>query len=414
MIDITPTGYGHDVSGALWNPITETLWTCENNPGVVRRSTFDEGLNTWIVNQSWVIGGDIEAITQRGFNDPTIFVGVERDENNHRLIREYETSGFSLIREWDLITMLSGSSNNGLEALTFVPDSSLAAMQFVDSSGVAYDSSQYGTGGLFFAGHQNSGDIYVFDLDRSTTGTDLAHVHVTTLPTGENEIAALEFDRTNGLLYAWHDASIDLLQVFGPGCCGTFTSVTQFDNPFCCNWNIEGLALVGNDGCGTSGRSLLFTRDQGGATDPSLYQDLEFPCDCNGNAVADPIDISSAFSTDMNQNGIPDECEPLTTSIQQPNRGSTGSTLHSNEPNPFNPSTVIAFDLAVGGEVTLSIYDVTGRRVRHLLNRSLPAGSHKVAWDGTDGKGRQAAGGVYLYRIEAGQFTQTRRMVLLK
>lgn len=414
LVEFAPAGYGHDVSGAVWDPLTETLWTCEDGPGFVRRASFDSVLATWVVEQSWEPGGDIEAITLREFDGTSIFVGIEQDNDSHRLIREYLISGFSLVREWDLLAMLPGSSNSGLEALTFIADSSLAAMHFVDSSDVAYESSQFGTGGLFFAGHQATGEIFVFDLDRSGMGTDLPHVHVTTISTGQDEIAALEFDRTNGLLYAWHDGSIDMLQVFQPDCCGHFTSLAQFDNPFCCNWNMEGLALAGNDECGVAGRSLVLIRDQPDTGDPSLYEDIQFPCDCNGNAIADPIDIASGFSTDANLNGVPDECDPTAISTPAAAIPPGGLALRGNEPNPFNPRTVIAFAMPREGHALLSIYDVTGRHMRTLLNRSISAGNHEVSWDGIDEKGRPAAPGIYLYRIEAEGLVETRRMVLLK
>ena len=85
--DVTPSGFGHDVSGAVWNPLSATLWTCENDPGVVRKSSFDTGSSQWIVDQSWSPGGDIEGITLRDFDETTVFLGVERDSNDDRLIR---------------------------------------------------------------------------------------------------------------------------------------------------------------------------------------------------------------------------------------------------------------------------------------------------------------------------------------
>lgn len=279
-VDVTPADFGHDVSGAVWNPVTARLWTCENNPGVVRRSRLDAG--AWIVEQSWQIGDDVEAIAIAGWSDATVFVGIERFNGNHRLIREYDVSGTTpvLLRQWDLAAMQFGPDNDGLEALTFVPDASLAAMNFIDMHGMPYPSSQGGAGGLFFAGHQINGDIYVFDLDRQSTGTGLANAHVATIDTGQNEIAGLEFDRSAGLLYAWHDASINRLQVFGSDGAGRFVARALYDNPFCCDWSIEGIALADSSECAGHTRSLLFTRDQSGSNDPSLYADAAFPCDC--------------------------------------------------------------------------------------------------------------------------------------
>jgi hypothetical protein len=88
--------------------------------------------------------------------------------------------------------------------------------------------------------------------------------------------------------------------------------------------------------------------------------------------------------------------------------------LHPNEPNPFNPQTTIRFSLQSDGPTRLEVFDVAGRRVTTLVNASLGAGPHRVTWNGTDAGGRAVASGVYLYRLESGDFEQTRRMLLLK
>jgi flagellar hook assembly protein FlgD len=88
--------------------------------------------------------------------------------------------------------------------------------------------------------------------------------------------------------------------------------------------------------------------------------------------------------------------------------------LHQNYPNPFNPTTTISYDLPEQAQVTLGIYDLLGKQLKTLVNQSQDAGSKTAIWDGTDGLGRSVSAGVYLYRIKAGEFTQTRKMVLLK
>jgi hypothetical protein len=90
------------------------------------------------------------------------------------------------------------------------------------------------------------------------------------------------------------------------------------------------------------------------------------------------------------------------------------TTLGQNYPNPFNPSTRIAFGLATRGHVRLCIYDASGRLVRTLVDESRAAGRYEEAWDGRDGHGHAAASGIYLYRLDAGAFTETRKMVLLR
>ena len=88
--------------------------------------------------------------------------------------------------------------------------------------------------------------------------------------------------------------------------------------------------------------------------------------------------------------------------------------LHPSQPNPFNPRTEIRYELPADGSVSLTVYDVTGRQVRVLVNESKQAGVHSASWDGTDSQGRALASGVYFYRLEALGFSQTRRMTLVK
>ena len=84
-------------------------------------------------------------------------------------------------------------------------------------------------------------------------------------------------------------------------------------------------------------------------------------------------------------------------------------------PNPFNPSTVIRFDLPAGRTVTLRIYDASGRLVRTLLDgRGLPGGRQDARWDGRDDRGRALASGVYFYRLDTGFERDGGRMTLLR
>jgi hypothetical protein len=89
-------------------------------------------------------------------------------------------------------------------------------------------------------------------------------------------------------------------------------------------------------------------------------------------------------------------------------------TLHQNFPNPFNPITTLRYDLPSDALVTLSIYDMLGREITQLVNTTQQAGFRSVQWDATDSMGRPVSAGVYLYQIQAGEFVQTKKMVLLK
>ena len=90
-------------------------------------------------------------------------------------------------------------------------------------------------------------------------------------------------------------------------------------------------------------------------------------------------------------------------------------TLHANFPNPFNPSTTIAYDLVQAGEVALDVYDTLGQRVARLFAGSQAAGNYSVSWDGRDAQGNVVSSGIYFYRLTMnGQLSESRVMTLLK
>lgn len=96
--------------------------------------------------------------------------------------------------------------------------------------------------------------------------------------------------------------------------------------------------------------------------------------------------------------------------------------LHTNTPNPFNPSTTIHYDLSQTVEAKLKIFDITGRHVRTLVNQHQQAGRYAVIWDGRNEQGQPVASGTFLYQLRVidpvkggtGNFVQTRRMALVR
>lgn len=88
--------------------------------------------------------------------------------------------------------------------------------------------------------------------------------------------------------------------------------------------------------------------------------------------------------------------------------------LFQNYPNPFNPTTNIRFSLPRSGHVRLDIYNILGRRVRTLVDEALLAGHKLVTWDGKDENGNDVSSGIYFYRLQTGNFSQARKMILLK
>ena len=88
--------------------------------------------------------------------------------------------------------------------------------------------------------------------------------------------------------------------------------------------------------------------------------------------------------------------------------------LHQNYPNPFNPVTTLRYDLPEDANVNISIYDMMGRVVKTLVNAEQITGYRSIQWDATNNQGQPVSAGLYLYTIEAGDFRQTKKMVLLK
>jgi len=122
-----------------------------------------------------------------------------------------------------------------------------------------------------------------------------------------------------------------------------------------------------------------------------------------GEYVSDPVDIR--FAGDM---------EPRNLSLKIRHIPEEYS-LAQNYPNPFNPVTTINYNLPDEAQVTIVVYDLMGRIVNTLLNKEhTTAGYKSVVWNATDDRGTPVSAGLYFYQIHAGDFTQVRKMVLLK
>ncbi|MCB5224157.1 MAG: C25 family cysteine peptidase [Candidatus Cloacimonadaceae bacterium] len=88
--------------------------------------------------------------------------------------------------------------------------------------------------------------------------------------------------------------------------------------------------------------------------------------------------------------------------------------LKGNYPNPFNPSTTIAFSLKEGGAVEIGVYNLKGQLVRNLVSEHKAAGNHIAVFDGLDNHGKNLGSGVYIYRMKAGDYSKTQKMIMLK
>lgn len=127
-----------------------------------------------------------------------------------------------------------------------------------------------------------------------------------------------------------------------------------------------------------------------------------------------PIKLASAVLSDVKAAKV---------NVQGFGGGGTGVrptefVLEQNYPNPFNPQTTIAFTISAAASasehVTLTVYNVLGRRVTTLVDEPMTAGQYEVVWDGRNAQGTRVASGLYLYRLVVGDKNETRKMVLLK
>lgn len=96
------------------------------------------------------------------------------------------------------------------------------------------------------------------------------------------------------------------------------------------------------------------------------------------------------------------------------NKNEQNFNLFQNFPNPFNPSTVIRFNLFKSKNIKLQILNINGELVKTIFEKELPPGQHEVIWDGTDSQNRKVTSGVYLYRLVSNENELTRKMILIK
>jgi hypothetical protein len=117
-------------------------------------------------------------------------------------------------------------------------------------------------------------------------------------------------------------------------------------------------------------------------------------------------DVFTWMTVGCNQPG----CDEKLTPAEAPR----AYALAQNFPNPFNPSTTIKYDMKAKGLVTVRIYDVAGRLVRTLVNETKDAGAYSAVWDGRNNGGAGVASGIYFYKMDAGSFSATKKLVMLR
>jgi uncharacterized repeat protein (TIGR01451 family) len=169
-------------------------------------------------------------------------------------------------------------------------------------------------------------------------------------------------------------------------------------------FSFEGINLPGAYDAAHSTGYVVFSLKQ----NPGLPDGTTIP-----NSAAITFDFNAPIVTNTAMTTIKDDPCAGTTAVGGPKFPSSNS-FSQNYPNPFNPSTTIDYALASPATVSIAIYNVRGELIRTLVSEKKPAGWYRIDWDGRDQRGAPVASGIYLSRMRAGSFAETRKLVLIK
>ena len=152
---------------------------------------------------------------------------------------------------------------------------------------------------------------------------------------------------------------------------------------------------------------------------PPLFSGETYDYDAQGRLtkVTYGDSMSIAYTYDSNSNILAIDVDSPVTAVvaeRQPDLLPKVFALEQNYPNPFNPETIIRYALPKAAPVRIAIYNLLGQQVKKLVDKEQLPGFHQVHWDGTNDAGLKLASGLYVYRMEAGQFVKIRKMMMLK
>ncbi len=215
---------GYEPSGAVWHERLGALLVVSDGGLVSRLDANGENVTTWSP------GGDLEAITIADPESDLVYLGVEHPDG----VLEFDLATGALTgNTWDLTPWMAGPGNQGLEGLTYVD-------------------------GLFYAGHQREGNIYVFRL---LDGGAVELVDVFAAPFGRDDVSGLHYDTSTGTLYAIHDKFDVIVEMERDG-----TFIRQFDLP---GVDQEGIAVVPN--CESAQSRVFVSQDSQAVWRYELY-----------------------------------------------------------------------------------------------------------------------------------------------
>jgi hypothetical protein len=415
---------GYEPSGALWHSRLNKLFTVWDN-GMVSMMDYD---GTNITN--WSLSGDLEAIAVADPATDFVYAGEERYPGDG--IKEFNITTGQMTRYFDLTPWMQGPDNDGLEALTFVPDS------------------MNPEGGLFYAGLQLNSNIYIFQLpiNSSATDTHVTYIGMFNPVGGRSNLSGLDYDPQSGIMYAiWSYGQKKIMAMYPDG-----TNIVEWDLAGSGD-DMEGVALWPGL---TPGAAQIFIAEDNGATSDVWRYDFNSVLDLTiigSGSVNTTPDPPSYYGTSDTLTACPDSGyyfvqwsgdltgddnpaillmdydKDVTATFAQVGINETYiAGLYSLEswltvtPNPFRSETKIQYALsskhyaegANSSRIALNIYDVSGRVVKSFRLALDALRTAQITWSGTDQRDRPLPAGVYFVQLTAGEYSETRKVLLVR
>lgn len=286
-----------------------------------------------------------------------------------------------------------------------------------------------GAGAYLFAGTTKSGDIrrglLTFDLSGVPRGSRIENVTLTL--NMSKSVAGQEVLSLHRLLKAWGEGVSDASLNEGTGAAAQSGDATWLHRFWGTDstWETPGgdfsptassAQTVGNAGKYTWESTLQLVADiQLWVDNP----DVNFGWILIGNES----EKQTAKRFDAKENITAGNRPVLTvsfltpTSVEEDNRVNPSAfDLDQNSPNPFNPLTTISYSIPPGASdrIILNVYDIRGALIKTLVDSFISPGTHTVVWDGTDSGGNRVSSGIYMYQLQAGAFTKSNKMILMR
>lgn len=262
--------------------------------------------------------------------------------------------------------------------------------QYYGKAGFESDSVSAGNAieGMFVAKYSNTGDYQWVKGSSGTTGSLAIANGVKAMPNGDILVGGYY---SIGMTFA--DTTVSII--------GADVTIMRLTSSGSRRW------MRRSDSFATSLNQYALAINSNGM---AAYAGGQFSTDVTfgSNSLTPIFGVNDGYLAKMSINPATDVREisdvplPLTPSLSQ------------NFPNPFNPTTTIHFQIPKAAQTNIAVYNLLGQKVRELVNQDLAAGTYSTDWDGRDQSGQPVASGVYFYRLNAGEFTESRKMTLLK